>query len=87
MSYRVVLTRSASRELQNLPGKIAPAIVEALYGIISENPDRAGRRLSLQLEGKWSARRGDYRIVYEIDENEQTVTVLRVAHRRDVYRT
>jgi mRNA interferase RelE/StbE len=86
MTYRVVLTRSAARELQRLPDKVAPAIVEALYGAVSENPQRAGRRLSLQLEGRWSARRGEYRIVYQIDESAETVTVLRIGHRREVYR-
>ncbi len=87
MSYRVVLTRSATRELNGLPEKAGPAIVEALYGAISENPHRAGRPLSLQLEGKHAASRGEFRIVYEIEESTETVTVLRIGHRRAVYRT
>ena len=86
MSFRVVLTRSAARDLQNLPDKVAPAIIEALYGAVSENPHRAGGELSLQLKGRWSARRGEYRIVYEIDDVNEVVTVLRIGHRRDAYR-
>ena len=86
MSYRVVLTRSAARDLQTLHPRVAPAIVETLYGPLTDNPHRMGHPLRLQLEGAWSARRADYRIVYLIDEAERIVTVLRIAHRRDAYR-
>jgi mRNA interferase RelE/StbE len=40
----------------------------------------------LQLEGLYVARRGDYRVVYAIDDDAQTVVIVRVGHRRDVYR-
>lgn len=86
MNYRVVLTRGAARQLQQIPEKAAPALIEALYGATAENPQRAGRRLSLELAGRWSARRGDYRIVYTIDEKAHIVAVVRVGHRRDIYR-
>jgi mRNA-degrading endonuclease RelE of RelBE toxin-antitoxin system len=62
------------------------AVLETIFGSIAENPRRAGHALRGELEGLHSARRGDFRIVYEIDEPRHTVIVHRAAHRRDVYR-
>jgi mRNA-degrading endonuclease RelE of RelBE toxin-antitoxin system len=56
--------------------------IDALAG----NPHRLGKRLGLELEGSWGARRGPYRIIYEIDESKRTVTVVAVGHRANVYR-
>jgi len=50
------------------------------------NPHRAGKPLRGELEGLHSARRGDYRVIYEILEDEQVVLIHRAAHRADVYR-
>jgi mRNA-degrading endonuclease RelE of RelBE toxin-antitoxin system len=45
-----------------------------------------GKPLRFEYEGRWSARRGPYRITYSIDEEARTVTILAVGHRTDVYR-
>jgi mRNA-degrading endonuclease RelE of RelBE toxin-antitoxin system len=50
------------------------------------DPQRVGTPLRGQLEGIWSARRGTYRVLYRIEEETREVVVLRVAHRRHVYR-
>jgi len=50
------------------------------------NPHRAGKPLRGELEGLHSARRDDYRVIYEILEDEQVVLIHRAAHRADVYR-
>ncbi len=60
--------------------------MEAIFGLIAENPRQAGKPLLWDFEGLYSARRGDYRIVYEILDSETTVLVHRVDHRRSVYR-
>ncbi len=57
-----------------------------MQGGIAENPRRAGKALVGELEGLWSARRGDFRVIYEIDKATQTVVIIRVQHRADVYR-
>lgn len=72
--------------MERLPAKIRAAALEAILGPIAENPQRAGKPLVGELTGLWSARRGDYRIVYEILEGEQIVVVHRVQHRGAVYR-
>jgi mRNA interferase RelE/StbE len=45
-----------------------------------------GKPLVGELAGLWSARRGGYRVVYEINDDDHTIVVHRVQHRRDVYR-
>ena len=61
-------------------------MVEFIVGPLCENPRRGGHRLQRELTGLWSARRGAYRVVYEIDDDEHIVNVFRIDHRADVYR-
>lgn len=64
---------------------MAAAVQETLYAV-AENPKRLGKPLMLEHEARYSARRGPYRIIYELDEDEHLVRVLGIGHRRDVYR-
>lgn len=84
--YEIDWASSALRALNRLPEKIATACIEFVYGGLAENPHRVGHALRFDLEGKHSARRGDFRVVYEIDDDRRVVTVLAVDHRSDVYR-
>ena len=85
-AYRVEWAPSAKRDLTRLPEKVATAVVEFTYGGLADNPKRVGRELHLELAGLHAARRGDFRIVYRIDEARQRVTVTLIDHRADVYR-
>jgi mRNA interferase RelE/StbE len=85
--WRLLVAASAERALERLPHKAAAAVVEFLLGPLTENPARVGHPLQRELEGLWSARRGPYRIVYEIDDPSRSVRVLRIDHRADVYRS
>lgn len=60
-------------------------MIDFITGSLIENPRRVGRELRNELAGIDSARRGSYRGLYRIDDNERRVTVLRVDHRGDVY--
>jgi mRNA interferase RelE/StbE len=82
--WRVVIASPAARDIDRLPMKVAAAAVEAIHSIAS-NPRRMGKPLHLELAGQWSARRGPYRIIYSIDDSNETITVIAVAHRADVY--
>lgn len=53
---------------------------------LTANPKWLGNSLRFELEGRWAARRGPYRIIYALDAQARTVEVLAVAHRMDVYR-
>lgn len=74
------------RSLDRLAPRVLPAVVEFLYGALAENPARVGKPLRGSFEGLLSARRGDYRVLYELDDDTRRVLVHRVAHRADAYR-
>jgi mRNA interferase RelE/StbE len=84
--YEIEITAEGLRHLNKLPENVRSAALESIFGPIAENPNRLGKPLVGELEGLWSARRGDYRIIYEILEDEQIVLIHRVQHRRDAYR-
>ncbi len=84
--YEVEITQEGLRHLDRLPAKVRHAALESIFGSIADNPRRLGKALVGELDGLHSARRGDYRIIYEILEDEHVVLIHRVQHRRDVYR-
>ena len=84
--WRLVLAASAERALDRLPPKVAAAVVEFMVGPLTEAPRRVGHPLQRELAGLWSARRGAYRILYELDEVDNAVNIIRIDHRSDVYR-
>lgn len=83
--WRLVVAAPAARDLEQLPEKAAAAVVESFRAVASD-PRRVGKPLRFELEGLWSARRGPYRVIYRIDEDRRTVTVVAVGHRANVYR-
>jgi mRNA interferase RelE/StbE len=83
--WRLVVMGPARRQFDRLPISVAAAVLETLDAI-AENPKRLGKRLALEHEGRWSARRGPYRIIYELLEEERVVRVIAIGHRRDIYR-
>ena len=85
--YVLAITPTARRQLtENLPEAVAAAAYEFIIGPLLNNPHRVGKQLRPPLEGRHSARRGTYRVIYRIDDDIHTVTVVDVAHRRDAYR-
>ena len=86
--YRLVVSAPAARALASrLPEKVSAAAYEFMTGPLLDNPHRVGKPLRPPLDPTWSARRGSYRILYLIDDNERVVTVTAVNHRADAYRT
>ncbi len=84
--YAVAWTAPARRALSRLPEKVASAVVEFCDGSLAANPHRVGKPLRLGLEGLHSARRGDYQVIYHIDDQNQRVDIVAIEHRADVYR-
>jgi mRNA-degrading endonuclease RelE of RelBE toxin-antitoxin system len=84
--FVIAWTAASRRALSRLPEKVAAAVVEFLYGSLASNPHRVGNPLKLGLEGLHSARRGDYRVIYRIDDGPRLVTVVAIEHRSDAYR-
>ena len=86
-AYELRVTGPAQRQLGRLPEGTAAAIVEFMLTALVQNPHRVGGWLQRELAGLHSARRGAYRVVYEIDDDERAVIVLRIDHRSTVYRS
>ncbi|MCP8998168.1 type II toxin-antitoxin system RelE/ParE family toxin [Pseudarthrobacter sp. RMG13] len=86
MAYEVIFSPTARRDLQSVPPRILPAIIEFVCGDLSRNPQRVGKALERDLAGFLSARRGPYRVLYSIDEEHSSISILRVDHRAEVYR-
>lgn len=87
MTYKVVVAPSAARQLSaRLSETVAAAVVEFLFGALAEEPHRVGAPLRAPYDGFYRARRGEYRVRYRIDDKTETVNVVDIGHRRDIYR-
>jgi len=84
--YGVIWTPAATRALAALPENVATAAIEFIYTSMAQSPARIGKPLRFELEGLHSARRGDYRIIYAVDVEIETLTIMAIQHRADVYR-
>ncbi|MNC94340.1 Plasmid stabilization system protein [compost metagenome] len=83
-SYSVHIKRSAARELEAVPLKDRKRIVRRIRDLATEPRPVGCEKLSG--EEKYRLRQGDYRILYEIVDNDLIVTVIKIGNRRDVYR-
>ncbi len=83
MIYKISILRRAQKELADLPktefGRIRGAIFD-----LSENARPIGCKKLVGREG-WRIKIGNYRVIYEIEDNAKQITVLHVGHRRDIY--
>jgi len=85
--YEVVFTRSARRALEvTLPESIAAAVFEFIVGPLAGNPRRLGNPLREPLAPLYSARRGEYRVIYRIEDLRLVIEIVTIEHRRDAYR-
>jgi mRNA interferase RelE/StbE len=86
--YELVVSGRARRDITDrLPPKVAVAAWEFISGPLLEDPHRVGKPLTAQLAPAWVARRGEYRVIYLIDDRQVLVQVVTVQHRRDAYRS
>jgi len=86
VSYEVIFAATAGMDLQRIPPRIVPAIIEFVFGELAKTPSRVGRPLKGDLEGSYGAHRGPYRILYNIQDPANQVEILRVDHRAGLYR-
>ena len=83
--FGVEFKPSADRAMQRLPIEVQKRIVLAAEGL-GGDPDPHGAKQLSGMTGVWRIRVGRYRVVYEVHHDRKVVMVLRVAHRKDVYR-
>ncbi len=84
-NYNLVFKKSVAKDLRNIPKKDVKRILERI-NLLLENP-RADGCIKLSGQEKYRARQGIYRIVYEIQDSELIITVVKVAHRGTVYKS
>ena len=77
--YDVAITARAARDLHRLPEKI-------LFGPLADHPYRLGKPLREELDGLHSARRGDYRVIYAINDAHHRMEIVHIDRRGEVYR-
>ncbi|WP_028280116.1 type II toxin-antitoxin system RelE/ParE family toxin [Arthrobacter sp. H5] len=85
--YEVRFSKSARRALSHdLPEPVAIAAFEFIMGAIRDNPHGVGKQLREPLFPQYSARRGDYRVIYRIIEQRLVIDVISVTHRGNTHR-
>jgi len=82
--YNLTIKKSAAKELQNISKKDLAKIIKRIQSL-SENPRPAGSQ-KLSARQQYRIRQGNYRIVYSIDDKDFVVDVVKIGHRREVYR-
>jgi mRNA-degrading endonuclease RelE of RelBE toxin-antitoxin system len=85
--YELIVVGSAARAIaEQVPEAVSAAVIEFITGALLDDPHRVGGELRNELAGIFSVRRGTYRVLGRIDDERREVMVLRIDHRRDVYR-
>jgi len=84
--YSVLIAASAAKELESVDGKADRVrIVRAIQALAGQPRGKGSEKLS-GAEGRYRVRVGDYRVVYAIDDDGHSVDVVKIGHRREVYR-
>ena len=83
-SYRIVIKKSAAKEIEKIQKKDRIRIIEKIRSLATDPQPQGCKKLSAQ--EKFRIRQGNYRILYQIIEDELIISVVRVGHRRDVYK-
>ena len=83
MIYEVLIRRRAAKQLDELPLRDYERVKRSISSL-GDNPRPPG---CLKLTGRpgWRIRIGDFRVIYEVDDRDRTVTVLDIGNRRDIY--
>lgn len=84
--YSLVIKQSAAKELERVDRKTDRQRLVRRIQALSFDPRPPGCEVLAGTHNRLRVRQGDYRVVYDIDDVERTVTIFKVGHRRDVYR-
>jgi mRNA interferase RelE/StbE len=84
VTYAITILRRAQKELSGLPQEPYVRVREAIRKLAEEPRPDGSKKLTGRLG--WRIRVGPYRVVYEIDDPNHTITIMHIGHRRDVYR-
>jgi mRNA interferase RelE/StbE len=83
-NYELQIKPSAVKEIEKIPRKDRPKIVQKIRALAG-NPRPHGCE-KLSAEEKYRVRQGDYRVVYSVDDDQSILLIVKVGHRKEVYR-
>jgi len=83
--YEVLIEKSAERDLKKIPAADFKRIVPHLKGLAADAGPMGSRKISGS-DHDWRIRVGTYRIIYELNDKEKVVKIMRVKQRREAYR-
>lgn len=86
MDYKIIFSEAAEKNFSKFERTIKKRIVEFLEKRVRPNPNQLRQPLQGNKKGLWKYRVGDYRIICDIKDNELTVLVIDIGHRREVYK-
>ena len=84
--YRLLIKPSAGKEIESLGQKKDRQRMVNRIAALASDPRPAGCEKLAGIEGRYRVRQGQFRIVYAVDDTNRTVEVVKVGHRREVYR-
>jgi mRNA interferase RelE/StbE len=84
-NYKIEISSTAEKSLKKIAKKDLAKIIEAIQ-ILSINPFPEGCRKLAGEEGTYRIRQGDYRIIYEVEGKKLLILILKIGHRKDIYR-
>lgn len=84
MAYKILWDVRAYRELKHLDVTIAVSILNTLNKLY-EDPRKIGKPLKGKFKQKFRLRVGDYRVLYSINDQDKTVLIIAIGHRKDIY--
>ena len=93
VKYKITVKKSAAKELEEIPGKELRKIVRRIQSLVQNPPPRllvedksGGGSQKLSGQQQYRVRQGDYRIVYSIDDKDSVIDIVKIGHRREIYR-
>ena len=85
MTYKVIIPKPVQKQLDNLQNDVSTRVLEKIF-LLTEEPRPSGVKKLKGFDNEYRIRIGDYRVRYEIDDQNLTVIVLHCLHRKDVYK-
>jgi mRNA interferase RelE/StbE len=85
VSYRIDVALGAQRQLRKLDPQ-ARRRIQAAIELLAEEPRPPAAKMLVNSDGAWRVRVGDYRVIYDIEDDRLVVLVLAAGHRREIYR-
>jgi len=82
--YKITIKKSAAKELEDIPKKDLRKIIKPIQSL-AQNPRHQGAQ-KLSAKEQYRVRQGDYRIVYSIEDKDSIIDIVKIGHRREIYR-